>query len=198
MCQSEPEKVNDFAAELRRLASTCDFGQFLQDALRDRFVCGLSNAAIQKKLLSQKELTFTKAIEIAQAMEAAAAHSAALHSQAVYRPEPSDIHVVHKSAAAPSLSSVGAKPNNHQKCFRCGRQHSSTDCPYKLYRCNHCKKLGHLSAVCRSRGKHISSSNKFVTSDTDQNEQVNHSSPSRNGSEPYMISVTVEGKPVVF
>ncbi|BFY97170.1 hypothetical protein BsWGS_00210 [Bradybaena similaris] len=28
-CQTETEKVNDFAAELRRLASTCAFGQFL-------------------------------------------------------------------------------------------------------------------------------------------------------------------------
>ena len=41
--QMPGESVNDFLVELRRLARTCDFNQFLEEALRDRLVCGLAN-----------------------------------------------------------------------------------------------------------------------------------------------------------
>ena len=39
--------------------------------LRDRFVCGLSNEATQKRLLTEQNLDLAKALEVAQAMEAA-------------------------------------------------------------------------------------------------------------------------------
>ena len=54
--QAAGESALDYIAELRRLAITCEFGEFLDQALRDRFVCGLVNESIQKKLLSEKEL----------------------------------------------------------------------------------------------------------------------------------------------
>ena len=39
--------------------------------LRDRLVWGIRDAHIQKKLLAEPELTFTKAIQIAQSSETA-------------------------------------------------------------------------------------------------------------------------------
>ena len=50
------ESVGKYVAELRRLASTCSFGAFLDDALRDRLVCGLQATSIQKKLLSETNI----------------------------------------------------------------------------------------------------------------------------------------------
>ena len=35
------ESLADYIAELRRLATHCEFGGYLDDALRDRLVCGL-------------------------------------------------------------------------------------------------------------------------------------------------------------
>ena len=35
----------DFIADLRRLSISCDFGGFLEQALRDRFVCVVKNEA---------------------------------------------------------------------------------------------------------------------------------------------------------
>ena len=68
--QLESESVAQFVVELKRLALKCDFGAFLEEALRDRLVCGLKNIHIQKKL-SEGELTFKKAFETAQSMELA-------------------------------------------------------------------------------------------------------------------------------
>ena len=39
--QHPGESIADYVAELRRLATTCKFGDFMDDALRDRLVCGL-------------------------------------------------------------------------------------------------------------------------------------------------------------
>ena len=69
--QASDESIANYIAELRRLASKCSFEGYLDEALRDRFVCGLKNEAIQRKLLSEVELTFSKAVEIARSMEAA-------------------------------------------------------------------------------------------------------------------------------
>ena len=53
------------------LAIHCNFGEFSDRALRDRFLCGLSNPKIQNKLLNREDLTFKKACRIAKAMEMA-------------------------------------------------------------------------------------------------------------------------------
>ena len=69
--QRQGESMADYVAELRRLATTCEFGAFLDDALRDKFVCGLQKENIQRRLLAEADLELKKALELAQGMEAA-------------------------------------------------------------------------------------------------------------------------------
>ena len=65
------ESIAEYVAELRRLTTHRQYGTHLNEALRDRLVCGVRNMAIQKKLLSEADLTLARAIEIAQGMETA-------------------------------------------------------------------------------------------------------------------------------
>ena len=51
------EPIKNFVMELRRLARTCKFGGFLEEALRDRLVCGMTSGSTQKKLLVAKNRT---------------------------------------------------------------------------------------------------------------------------------------------
>ena len=60
--QLEGEGVSTFAAKLKHLASTCNFGTHLGEALRDRLVCGLRNKEIQKRLLTE-EHNFDEALK---------------------------------------------------------------------------------------------------------------------------------------
>lgn len=69
--QAADESVADFMAQLRRLSKHCDFQDYLDQALRDRLVCGLRNEGIQRRLLAESDLTLTRALELAQGMEAA-------------------------------------------------------------------------------------------------------------------------------
>ena len=58
----------EYVVALRKLAEHCNFGDIL---LCDRLVCGIANATVQKCLLTEPELIFTKAVTIAQAVELA-------------------------------------------------------------------------------------------------------------------------------
>ena len=69
--QKENESIADYCAALKKASERCEFKAFLEEALRDRFVCGLKSRNIQKKLLAEKDLTWNMALEIAQAMESA-------------------------------------------------------------------------------------------------------------------------------
>ena len=46
-----------FSVALRQLSSSCEFGAFLPEALRDHFGCGLSNQGIQIKLSAEANVT---------------------------------------------------------------------------------------------------------------------------------------------
>ena len=77
--QQQPgESVAIYLAELRKLAVPCEFVETLDEALRDRLVCGLCDEAYQKRLLSEPELTLDKALQIARSMETADVNARAL------------------------------------------------------------------------------------------------------------------------
>ena len=69
--QAPDESIAEYVAKLHKLTTHCDFREYLEEALRDRFVCGLRSETTQKQLLTEAELTFQRAVEIAQAIEAA-------------------------------------------------------------------------------------------------------------------------------
>ena len=72
--QAPGETIADYVAELRKLTTHCKFENtkdFLEESLRDRFVCGLHSESIRKHLFKEESLTFTKAMDLAQTLETA-------------------------------------------------------------------------------------------------------------------------------
>ncbi|TWW76465.1 Retrovirus-related Pol polyprotein from transposon 412 [Takifugu flavidus] len=61
----------EFVAVLRKLAQDCNYGDKLSEIIRDRLVCGIVDDRIQRRLLSEPDLTFDKALKLAQAIETA-------------------------------------------------------------------------------------------------------------------------------
>ena len=50
--QQELEAIRRFLAELKKLADTCGFGGYREEAIPDLFVCGLNERTIRRKLLA--------------------------------------------------------------------------------------------------------------------------------------------------
>ena len=123
-------------AELRRLTTYCEFGDYLNKVLRDRFVCGLRNEDIQKRLLAEDDLALKKALELSQGMEAAETNAKLL-----------------KAIEAPiqTVSSVD-KHKTATHCYRCEKSnHSAVYCRFRDAVCHKCGKKGHIASVCKSK-----------------------------------------------
>ena len=69
--QRPGEGITDYMLALKRLSRHCNYGDQLNENLRDTFVGGLSSKQIKQKLFLIKDLTWTKAQSEALAMEAA-------------------------------------------------------------------------------------------------------------------------------
>ncbi len=139
------ESVATFVAELRALAEFCNFGTTLDDMLRDRLVCGISDEHTQRRLLAESKLTFKKALELAQGQDTAARNARTLqHKEAAAVPEAlrGPVHRV----------SPPRKGGPASSCFRCGKAtHTAAKCRFKEAKCHGCGKVGQLVKVCRSK-----------------------------------------------
>nr|XP_042911732.1 uncharacterized protein LOC122272296 [Parasteatoda tepidariorum] len=134
----------------RRLALTCSFGAFLDEALRDRFVCGLNDENMQKRLLAKKDLKLSDATEIAVATEIANADAS---NMKIFSP------VVNKMLSQSgnrgqkkvNFSNNASSKESKSKCFSCGAVHNPRNCKYKRAKYHSCGKIGHISPVCLSK-----------------------------------------------
>lgn len=136
------EKIVDYVAELRRMAATCEFGDQLQTSLRDRIVCGLRNESMQRRLLTEPDLTLDKTLTIVQGMEAAEENAKSLRGSTTE----AEVHKVE--------SQTERGPGIGKPCYRCGKKnHPASKCRFVEATCHFCKKKGHIASVCRSRSK---------------------------------------------
>ena len=69
--QTGDESIAELDAALRKLATHREFGETLDETLRDRFVCAVQHEVTQRRLLAEHTLTYQKVLEIARGMEAA-------------------------------------------------------------------------------------------------------------------------------
>ena len=136
-----------YVAELRKLATHCNFGGNLNEALRDRLVCGLRNMQIQKRLLSEAKLKYSKAVEIAVAMETAIRDASELQSELNPNPVPHVDKLTEQQQTNPS--ETGDQPPIATAVV--GNTHMTHNCFYKDQICHHCGKQGHIQRVCRSK-----------------------------------------------
>ncbi|KRX28068.1 hypothetical protein T07_3822 [Trichinella nelsoni] len=69
--QRPNESITEYVAALMHLSENCNFGNTLDDMLRDRLVGGIRDEVIQRGLLAEPNLTFDLAQKIAIAAETA-------------------------------------------------------------------------------------------------------------------------------
>ena len=145
--QEESGSVSEFVVRLEKLASTCSFGAFLSQALKDRLVSGLHPkvSTTQRHLLSIKELTYSMAHDKCIADEMAGKANIE-HMGDSANTDTEKVQLVY--------SRRNVEPNSKRaaKCKSCGSmQHGSQSCRFKNATCHHCQKKGHIHPICKAR-----------------------------------------------
>ena len=198
--QAAGESIADYVAELRKLTTHCKFEDtkdFLEESLRDRFVCGLRSEGTRKRLLTEKTLTFAKAIDVAQNHETASKDT----QMKAAEPLPSGNSTVHKVTSPPQK----------EGCYRCGlTNHKAKDCRFKEATRHKCGKKGHIKRVCKSgkqpqgrgrsgathRGKERTKWVNKDQSDEDSDGSVDIHMVGKSSTQPIRVEVKINGKPL--
>lgn len=141
------EFIAEYVANLRKLAQHCEYKEALPQMLRE--VCGVNDDRMQRRLLSEVDLTFNKAMKLCQAMESASkdvkdlqgklAEDTALNSR-VTKTQVS----VHKVSAEKTQRKLPS-------CYHCKGQHTAAECKFATELCHNCGKRGHIKKACRSK-----------------------------------------------
>lgn len=170
--QESNEDINNFAVRLQNLAKHCGFGDFLNDSLRDRLVCGLMSDSIKRRLLTEDGLTFEQAYTTAIGMELAEGQLRAMgpdlsQVNKVYQKSNNQGSINKPKSGSQSWSqfrtnsgsnnanaSFNQSNSRNQKCRRCNRNHfNNNNCPAISWKCFACGQMGHTakSSMCRNR-----------------------------------------------
>ena len=146
------------------MASTCQFGTHLNEALRDRFVCGLGSKETQKKLLTEEQ-TFDAALKVALRAEAAERDVAAFSqdsSASVDKVDSGNRRSLQPTQLrkGPSkrgkFSSSGSNIKDPSECFSCRRTgHPRSQCKYRNYTSHSCGKVDHISEACNGKPQKV-------------------------------------------
>ncbi len=219
--QKQDETVATYLIELKRLASTCKFQAFLNEAIRDRLVCGLENSTCQKKLLAEKNLTLEKAVDISTAMEMANKQARDMNSSHVadtlgskpvtvnkirYKPNTNRSYPCKaksgQDGSVPKQNSAKSfKPKGSSTCYRCAAEdYDASQCPHKSSTCYNCKKVGHIARACRKKRQQKPKTVKLVSTSTTPSDGDDEFDlytikefPSKSG---IMLDVQVGGTPI--
>ena len=196
--QQSGETINDFVAQLRKIAKHCQFGDTLNVMLRDRIVCGCRDKKLQYKLLADPTLTYEKALAGAKASELADRGTKNLSGQTAAVNRLADNR--RKPRALPHREHTPTRGGPTQPCYRYGAAHPATACKFRTSTCHYCKKQGHLATVCRqkardSKARSLTATHQLTGSDDETDEcaeyALHYSSTGR--PEPMTVLVTLNG-----
>ena len=159
--QQPGESVQVYMNDLRKLASSCSYGDFLDQALRDQFVCGLACTETQARCLTKGSLTVQQAMGIAIAAEGARAGVNLMRNESSTSEHPTVSKIRH-DLRRPSMpanygSDRGAASNDRVgpgKCYRClSTQHKANTCSHRESVCRFCSKKGHIERACIQKSR---------------------------------------------
>ena len=196
------ESVSTFVTELCALAEFYNFGDSLDDMIRDRILYRIMNSKIQQNLLAEKPTTLKRAVEIAQGMETASKNAKELTQQEAAT------ETVHQVKPPTRGKETGSSKKFHGSCFCCGRVgHRREQCRMKDAVCCGCGKTGHLVRVCRNksageRKQQQSSGKKSVHHVKESPEEESdddfalYSMNSTSKPCPYLVNIEVDEKPL--
>lgn len=158
--QKTGERIKEYVAELRRLASTCKYEEvgkedLVNQLIRDKIVVGLPEATLRTRLLEEgNSLTLEKTINMIACVEQVRVQSNLLDEKESGDKVTSVSAVKFRKGKKTQQAPKGNAQNHSGHTSTCqfcgGPDHPRYQCPAKEKKCAKCKKIGHFHRVCRN------------------------------------------------
>lgn len=176
--QEKNEKVGIFVMRLRTRADKCDFGDTLEDNVKDQIIEKCLSPKLRRELLKLGDAPLDKVLKAAKIFEAIEEQSKTFEPNEMQSPKDESVNKVDsKPLSKPSW----ATKDKQVECTRCGFVgHRSSDdkCPAKGKTCNKCGGRDHFSRRCKTKKRtrsfykspHNGSETNFKKEGTDSND----------------------------
>ncbi|KRY26208.1 hypothetical protein T01_4390 [Trichinella spiralis] len=188
--QRPNESITEYVAALRNLSENCNFGNTLDEMLRDRLVGGMRDEAIQRRLLAESNLTFDLAQKIAIAAETAHKNTEEIRTPSNETTSIQQVRNVNSAhRAKPRRDQVPDKSGSY--CYRCKGNHHPSKCKFISDACRFCKRIGHIERACLTK---LRAENN--TSRKAGRAQPRGFSRSQAAAKSIMLTVRMNGKPL--
>jgi len=186
LMRSDDQTVRDFILELQTQAAKCDYGEFLQDQLRDRLIAGINLPALQQRLLVETNQSFQNIRNICeqfQDVKSVTQVSENVLFNSINRSKLMSSRTLpafkqHQTNRGTPIANSRSSSGNAEllgrkvlgNCSSCGQRHLRSSCPYRRSKCYACGKVGHIKSVCRA-----TEDCRFAVQDPDSTESLTES-----------------------
>ena len=144
--QQPGESIDQYITDLRLKVKTCEYGTMADEMIKDRIVVGVQSDIVRGRLLCEKDLSLTKAIDICKAAEASTKQLEKLADE-------KKVEAFQENRPTTQRAGTNNNPNRTSgaACQNCGRNHPPRRCPAYGKTCKACSKLNHFAKFCRSK-----------------------------------------------
>ena len=210
-CQQPSESIEAFHRSLYELSEHANFPN-RQEAIRDRFVLGVSSVELSEKLQLEPNLDLDKAVKLARQFESVKLQLGVQRTEKVQAVGASGGRGRNKgrggnfrgrggASAGASAKRVVHKQSKSGQCGRCGgNPHPENKCPAIRRSCNGCGAVGHYVRFCTSKG--VKAVNAEDSSDSDEfflsSVKSNQNEKATNHSKAWTTDIQLAGRAVRF
>lgn len=157
--QKKNERFDMFLMRLREQADRCNFGEHMDENLREQIIDGCSSAVLQRKILERGDANLEQIIKIAQILEVVAKQQESYGRE--WKGIEKNVPAERSDAKDESVCKIESKSrksftprNTDGVCGRCGFSgHKAADekCPARGKTCNVCGRKDHFARKCFRR-----------------------------------------------
>jgi hypothetical protein len=208
--QKSGQSFTEWKAELYDKVRRCGFttsvlaNKPIERAIRDMYVIGVKNPKILQALLKEGDPDLEAAEKLILAAERLAQD--VRYFGHPLKDNDSSVDKIHDKQFKSNKQKQPFLNKNHNPdkdrtyspCETCGStKHLRSQCKFRDYTCNYCKKNGHLEKVCR-RKKTEQRSTKHITTVAKLNSSNSHTSTIQSFDSSCMLSLEVNENPIAF
>lgn len=192
LIKQEPgEKIGIFAMKLRTQAEKCDFGDLIEDHIKDQIIEKCLSTKLRRELLKIGDAKLDHVLKTAKIFETIEEQSKTFDQNG--QKPPTTVEGISKIDSKSSFRQNTNAKDKTVECTRCGFMgHRSFDdkCPAKGKTCNKCGGRDHFSRKCRTkkrpRDNQKDTKNKFdgiTNTKTEKKDDTDESATKKNKSE---------------